>query len=170
MAVIADIDGVIVHDLATGRKVDQAPIRVYARARMSADGPVVAAISREGEAMLWDLSGKGGLRTLEESEYVDAVAVGRGLAATASGDRIQLSDPATGERYGKPITSPTEVDAMAIGQVGDRTILFTRGRYQPEYGYVRLWDVATGKPYGKALALRTTAMALARVKSTASRW
>lgn len=165
VAVIADIDGVIVRDLATGRKVDQARFRVYARARMSADGPVVAAITREGKAVIWDLSGKGGLRTWKEGERVDAVAVGRGLAATASGGRIQLSNQATGERYGQPITSATEIEAMAIGQVGDRTILFARSRYAPEYGYVRLWDVATGKPYGKALALRTTTMALARVKS-----
>ncbi|MEU6739502.1 WD40 repeat domain-containing protein [Streptosporangium sandarakinum] len=164
----ADIEhGLVARDAATGKRVDKTELSVASAdgiAQLSADGSVVAAVTRDGEAELWELSAESRLRQVTATE-VDAVAVGGRIIATASGDQIKLWDRAIGRPIGKPITSGGQAESLAIGQVDGKTIVFFRRKYAPEWGGIRLWDATTGEPYGKALSIRSTAMAVTRVGS-----
>ncbi|GAA2214113.1 hypothetical protein GCM10009850_095770 [Nonomuraea monospora] len=155
--------GLVARDAATGKRVDSKEVLV-APGELSVNGSLVATTTEDGDVAFWELSEGSHARPVDASQ-VDTVALGDRLIATASGTQIRLWDRTTGQPAGKPIASGGQAEALAIGQVDGRTIVFFWRKYAPGRGGIRLWDAATGEPYGKALSFRSTAMAVTRAGS-----
>ncbi|MFI6816732.1 WD40 repeat domain-containing protein [Nonomuraea sp. NPDC050328] len=170
--VYADIDGLTVRDTATGKRVaisETIALPPGGGAQLATERSLVAAPIEGDQTMLWDLSGDGFPRPINGASGAKTVAIGSPpggqVIATATGKHVRLWNAASGQPIGNPITIDGEAESLAIGHVDGRTIIFSRRRYAPDWGSIRLWDATTGMLYGKALRIRSTAMIVTRVGS-----
>ncbi|WP_280396996.1 hypothetical protein [Nocardia carnea] len=137
-----------VRSLAFGRLAD-------GRARLVSGG-------RDGVVRLWEpVTGTPTGHPMAAHPHGAAVAFGRtatGQVVVASGGSdgmVRLWDPATGAAVGRPWKLGCAVRTMAIGSLEDgRTVLAAGGStsYHEDKGYVRVWDMATGRTLGEPLA------------------
>jgi WD40 repeat protein len=139
-------------DVTSGRQ-SGTPISLSAQVialEFSPRGTIVATVTLDQSARLWDVATRRQVATLGTLHGVSAVTFspdGGTLATAQSDGTARLWDIATGREVGAPMiaTLMNQVEGVAFNRAG--TMLATAG----QDGSLRLWDVATRHEIGPAM-------------------
>jgi WD40 repeat protein len=113
------------------------------------DGSLLASAGYDGNVVLWRLRGSGQLSrpipSGQSTASVIAFGIDGGLVGIGAERAIQLFDPASGVKVGKPMICGEDVDALAVSTDGR---LVASGDLQ---GAIQIWDALKQVPIGKPL-------------------
>jgi WD40 repeat protein/tRNA A-37 threonylcarbamoyl transferase component Bud32/ribosomal protein S27E len=141
---IGEMDGLTLHDTATGKEVARLPMpkdRVH-WVSYSRDGRRLAGL-RNGEVLVWDLAARKVLRAFKATTLTGGALSpdGRFVAQAGPNTQITVHDLAAGKSsvLGAPSADDASLSCLVWSQDGSRLAAAAPGEV------IRIWDVATRK-------------------------